>query len=81
VSKHKRDIKAELVEAQLAAQNWEQRFVEARDEVERMRRERIAIMAAHRRELSATVAELRAELGQASRELLAANRQGKEAAE
>jgi hypothetical protein len=67
-----RDLRAELVEAQLAAQQWEQRFVEARDEVERMRREHIAIMAAHRREMSATVAELRAELGQASRELLAA---------
>jgi hypothetical protein len=71
MSKHKRDIKAELVEAQLAAQQWEQRFVETRDEVERLRQERVAIDA-HSRDLIAKVAELRAELGQASRELLAA---------
>src|ERR1051325_8410691 len=60
VHKANRDLKAELVEMQLAAQNWEDKYIEA------MRRPVCTGMCASQ---SALVEQLRHELAQCSREL------------
>lgn len=65
-----RDLKAELAEAQIAAQNWEDRFIEASAEAQRARN----LSNQYSRDYdgqSRLVVDLRAELGQASRELMA----------
>ena len=61
------DLKAQLAEAQLAAQNWEDKFIEAAATAD--------ASGCEWRKAEATIAELRAELGQCSRELLAVSAQ------
>lgn len=63
MAKFSRDLKAELAEAQIAAQQWEEKYIEAREEIASARRLIESMERAER--------ELRVELGQASRELIA----------
>lgn len=62
--KRNRDLKAELGEAQIAAQNWEQKWAET----EALRQNAVNYWVGQN-------TELRAELGQASRELMAVSEQ------
>jgi hypothetical protein len=69
--KRNRDLKAELVEMRLAAQQWEDKYVESLHTLEDVRTMRDAA----EKDYSAQIIELRSDLGQASRELLAVTEQ------
>lgn len=64
VHKKNHDLRAELAEAQIAAQNWEQKWAET----EALRQNAVSYWVGQN-------TELRAELGQASRELMAVSEQ------
>lgn len=66
-----RDLKAELGEAQFAAQAWEQKWAESQQLLSDVRGMRDAV----ERIYSDQIIELRNELGQASRELMAVSEQ------
>lgn len=72
--KRNRDLKAELGEAQIAAQNWEDRFIEAREALAGEQHELQVMHDSHALIMLKNL-ELRNELGQASRELMAVSEQ------
>lgn len=67
VMKLNRDMKTEVVELQIAAQHWEEKCIELRA----MNATLAEDLSSVSRDCSVTIAELRASLGEASRELLA----------
>jgi hypothetical protein len=70
VHRKNRDLKAELVEMQLAAQTWEEKFNEAQATIA-LKQQAAEHFSREATQLERTVDELRADLGQASRELIA----------
>jgi hypothetical protein len=74
VHRKNRDLKAELGEAQVNAQLWEDKFIEAQQLIGELRVDcstRDRLITQH----WTTIVDLRAELGQASRELMAVSEQ------
>lgn len=69
-----RDLKAELGEARIAAQNWEDKFIEASEALAGEQHELRVMHDSHALIMLKNL-ELRNELGQASRELMAASQQ------